>query len=1447
MSKSKKLLGVLMAIALVFNTLAIGASAVLGDGNELSANIALQVGWYNTTTKVFTPLAAGETLKTNDVITVRICPQTDFLVGSSEYVAMFDKAAYSIVGINKAAFTANTANTFYDQTASGYSGVTQNIVGGTTYSGLPTAAWPATFGSTENYSVYTAIKVGNLADTNSNNGGYPNLLPGDWLFQFSLKVLKDLPAGSNARIWMDSRWFRTVNNKTVDGYFAKCLEGSTSSSGLSTIYNFEYDMSAADFKLPLPAPVTGTITFDSAGGSAVAPITGNVGDAIIPPANPSKTNYTFTGWSPALPATFPVGGFATTATWSLNQTTITFDSAGGTAVSPVTGGVGTAVPAITAPTKANYTFAGWSPAIPATFPASGFTAVAQWTINKTTITFDSNGGTSVLPVTGDIGSAVPAVTPPTKANYTFAGWSPALPATFPAGGFATTATWTLNQTTISFDSNGGTSVSPVTGDIGSAVPAVTAPTRENYTFAGWSPAIPATFPASGFTAIAQWTINQTTITFDSNGGTAVSPVTGDIGSTVPAITAPVKTGFTFIGWSPALPATMPSENTTYTAQWAVNSYTITFDANGGTGGTSIKLEYGAALTPPTVSRTGYTFIGWSPDIPATVGSGDATYTAQWNPNSYVITFDANGGTGDTSGLFEYGSPLTAPVVTKTGYTLTGWSPSLPGTVPATDTTYVAQWSANSYTITFDANSGTGGTSGIMVYGTTLIAPTVTKTGYTFTGWSPEVPTTVPAGNTTYTAQWTINSYTVSFDANGGTGSALNVTQDYGTEVTLPTMGFVKTGYTFIGWNTAPNATTVLSSYYVPAADMTLYAVYEIGFFWICFDANGGTGFEECVQVRQGDAIPLPTKGFTKTGSTFIGWNTDPKATTTVVGPLAISDMTFYAIYEINQYTVSFNANGGTGSATDVTQDYGTEVTLPTTGFAKTGYTFIGWNTTPGAVTALAYYKVPAGDSTLYAIYEINQYTVSFDANGGTGSAPNITQDYGTEVTLPAIGFAKTGYTFQGWNTTANATTALSNYYMPAGDVTLYAVYGINTYNAIFMVDGNIYQTVPTVYDIQIIAPANPAKAGCTFIGWSPSVGTMGAGDMNFNALFTISGYTVHYVVDGNFYRDVTVPAGSTVPADPSVVMPEMARPTKPGYTLIGWSVTPMMIMPEHDIIVSALWSMSKVTISINWGGTIEFLTGSPGDYVLYDQRTITGYTFTGFSPAIPTTFPSTDLAVTALWMVNTYNVFFMSDGDLYATVPTLYGTQIVAPANPTKEGYTFAGWDSIPATMPATNIILNALWHRIPVTLTVKAGSTAIINESNGFISGLEEGMTVETFLSSFMTVNGDGRIAYQYYTDSFGTGTRIDLIDNVTGLVVKTYYIVIYGDVDGDGYITAADENILGMVASYQMSFDEGSAFECAGDLTQDEQVDTFDLNLVSAAANYSGTISQTTPWILV
>ena len=211
-----------------------------------------------------------------------------------------------------------------------------------------------------------------------------------------------------------------------------------------------------------------TITFDSAGGSAVAPITQAYGSAVTAPADPTKTGYAFNGWNPAVPATMPLNGAALTAQWNANDYTITFDSAGGSAVAPITQAYGSAVTAPADPTKAGYTFAGWNPALPATMPLDGAALTAQWTANDYTITFDSAGGSAVAPITQAYGSAVTAPADPTKAGYTFAGWNPALPATMPLNGAALTAQWNANEYTITFDSAGGSAVAPITQAYGSS-------------------------------------------------------------------------------------------------------------------------------------------------------------------------------------------------------------------------------------------------------------------------------------------------------------------------------------------------------------------------------------------------------------------------------------------------------------------------------------------------------------------------------------------------------------------------------------------------------------------------------------------------------------------------------------------------------------------------------------------------------------------------------------------------------------------------------------------------------------------------------------------------------------------------------------------------------------------------------------------------------------------
>jgi hypothetical protein len=535
MSKPKKLLGLLLALTLVLNTLAIGVSAELGDGNQLSANLTLQVGKLSGTT--FTPLTANDTLKVNDVITVRICPQTDFLVGSSYYVVMFDKTYFKVVGANKAAFTANTANTFYDQTADGYAGSTN----------IPSTSWPASFGATENYNVYTAIKVGNLADSNSNNGGYPSLIPGDWLFLFKLTVQKDIPAGTCARIWMDSRWFRSPGNPSADAYFAKCNDGDASSSGQSTVYNFNIDATIADLKLPLrdgiiyPSGYTVHYVVD---GNYYRDVTIPAGSevptdpSVIMPeiAAPTKPGYTLVGWGVSPMMIMPEHDIVVGAIWQIKQITITFNSAGGTAVAPVTGNYGTAIPAVNPPTKIGYTFQGWSPTIPATFPAENITLTALWQINTYNAIFKVNGNIyQTVPTV--YGAQIIAPANPVRSGYTFTGWSPSV-GTIGAGDMIFNAMFNLNISGYIVhyvvDGNYYRDVTVSAGneiplDPSVVMPEMAAPTKPGYTLVGWGVSPMEIMPEHDIFVSAIWESNSTLISVGfANpyyGGTAPITVT----------------------------------------------------------------------------------------------------------------------------------------------------------------------------------------------------------------------------------------------------------------------------------------------------------------------------------------------------------------------------------------------------------------------------------------------------------------------------------------------------------------------------------------------------------------------------------------------------------------------------------------------------------------------------------------------------------------------------------------------------------------------------------------------------------------------------------------------------------------------------------------------------------------------------------------------------------
>ena len=372
--------------------------------------------------------------------------------------------------------------------------------------------------------------------------------------------------------------------------------------------------------------------------------------------------------------------------------TVTFDTDGGSAVDTQTIPYGGKAAAPAAPAKPGYTFAGWEldgKAYDFDAPVTeNLTLTANWTVNRYTITFDTDGGSAIAPITQDYGTAVTTPADPTRTGYTFAGWTPAIPETMPAENLTIKAKWTVNQYTLTFDTDGGSAIAPITQDYGTAVTAPADPTRTGYTFAGWTPEIPETMPAEDLTIKAKWTVNRYTITFDTDGGSAIAPITQDYGTAVTAPADPTRTGYTFAGWTPEIPAAMPAEDLTIKAKWTVNTYTIAYDLDGGTAEgnpASYTVESGAiTLAEPT--KPGYTFTGWSGTdlegadnrsvtIPAG-STGDRSYTAHWQVNTVYSTlrFETRGGTALATLALPYGSrvDLTKYVPTREGFAFTGW-------------------------------------------------------------------------------------------------------------------------------------------------------------------------------------------------------------------------------------------------------------------------------------------------------------------------------------------------------------------------------------------------------------------------------------------------------------------------------------------------------------------------------------------------------------------------------------------------------------------------------------------------------------------------------------------------------------------------------------------------------------------------------------------------------
>lgn len=407
---------------------------------------------------------------------------------------------------------------------------------------------------------------------------------------------------------------------------------------------------------------------------------------------------------------------------------------------------------------------------------------------------------------------------------------------------------------------------------------------------------------SNVTLYAGWTPNTHTVKY-YNDKELLKTDEATYGSEYTISTdTPTKNGYKFVKWNTESNGNgkdyspenkiIIKENISLYAMWTPNTYTINYDANGGSGAPTAQTKtYGEDLTLSNTepSRNGYTFLGWSTNKNETkeeykkgsnfTTENNTTLYAVWKANTYIGTFDANGGTNgnyENSKEFNFGEKynIDSYIPTKDGYKFDGWYSAKSGGTKFSENwiwtatsnyTFYAHWTPITYTVKYSCGTGTGTppTSHTVSYteAISLKSNTCTKEGHSFKAWKygnneynvgsgPSKLTEKDGDTITFTAQWTPNTYTISYNANGGSGAPASQTKTYGVDLTLSNTEPKRDNYKFIGWSTSSTATSATYSAggtYKSNASTTLYAVWKSTYSntWVdgksdCFPVNPNT-------------------------------------------------------------------------------------------------------------------------------------------------------------------------------------------------------------------------------------------------------------------------------------------------------------------------------------------------------------------------------------------------------------------------------------------------------------------------------------------------------------------------------------------------------------------------------------------------------------------------------
>ncbi|MBT1162559.1 InlB B-repeat-containing protein [Bifidobacterium sp. SO1] len=483
----------------------------------------------------------------------------------------------------------------------------------------------------------------------------------------------------------------------------------------------------------------------------------------------------------------------------------------------------------------------------------------------------------------------------------------------------------------------------------------------------------------------------------------------------------------------------------------------------------------------------------------------------------------------------------------------------------------AQWAKNTYIIRFDSNGGTGSMSDVTANldgKSTIPDASFTRTGYSFAGWRLADGRIIQPGEhdaltdkaddtVTLTAVWKANRHTIRFDKGNGnaTGSMTDQTVDYGTTITIPANQYRLEGYTFAGWKDQTGKTHLPDSRIKVTNDLTLTAVWKINEYTVKFEpgADKTTGTVTPVNVEHGQTVTLPDNKYARTGYSFTGWK-DTAGTIRQPGDkiTVTTGMTFTAQWKADEYTVKFEngSDKATGDTASITTTYGKTITLPDNGYTLTGHTFTGWKDMTGNIHKPGEQVTVTGSLTFTAIWEANQYKVSFDpgVKDTTGSMTPITGTYGGKLMIPSNAFQRVGYTFTGWKTSDNTMLQSGAEITVTDDLTLTAQWTPISYMIRFNKNADnatgSMDDLTATYDKELQLPANVfTRDGYTFTGWKTTNSTLYKNETTVRNLTATADTIIE--LDAQWEKTPIEPDDDQQPTTPEENQPENKPDNKP--------------------------------------------------------------------------------------------------------------------------------------------------------------------------------------------------------------------------------------------------------------------------------------------------------------